>query len=189
MEHVTEQDYTDLSLKECISLRSRIETPQGPGSRALFILDEHRRGSWRADDPYEQESFDTLSPLLAERLLELRLSLPELSLSATNQRLLRDILEQQVREGVIDQLILESHVQVFDGPEVVRFQRKGNVSRVTRESRAPGAEVLAEQARQRGAEEEYVTAEGYTRLPERMRSEMGVEAGGMIWFLKDERQR
>lgn len=217
LEYVTEQDYTDLSLEECNALRSLIETPQGPGSRALFILDEHRRGPWRADAPYEQESFDTLSPLLAERLLELRLSLeprdrerwrhygtllsrfstlkgmelsvdrvkrdsvpelffeerkrlvlrlrelssgeqqvvaicaaiitsraaivaiaqPELSLSATNQRLLRDILEQQVREGVVDQLILESHVHVFDGPEVVRFQREGSVSRVTRESRTP----------------------------------------------------
>lgn len=269
LEHMTEQDYTDLPLEECNTLRSLVETPQGPGSRALFILDEHRRGSWRLDDPYEGESLETLSPLLAQRLHELRLSLdphererwrnfvallsrfstmkgrepsvdlikgdsgpelffeerrrlvlrleelssgeqqmvavcaaimtsrasiiaiaePELSLSATNQRLLRDILEQQVREGVVDQLILESHVQVFDGPEVVRFQREGNVSRVARESRAPGAEVLTEQARQRGAEEEYVTAEGYTRLPESMRREMGVEAGGMIWFLKDERQR
>lgn len=266
---MVQEDYVPLLIPWCKSLRSVIETPLGPGSRPFFILDDHRRGSWRTDEAYREESLATLSPLLAEKLLQLRLSLephererwrsfgallsrfstlkgkeisvdrvtrdsapelffeergrqvlkleelssgeqqivtlcaaivtsrasvisvtePELSLSANSQRLLKSILEEQVAQGLFDQLILESHVQVFDGPEVVRFQRNNGVTQVSRESRLPEAGLIDERARSAGAEREFVTAEGYTRLPESMRRELGVEGGGMVWFLKDDRKR
>lgn len=269
LSEVTEDDYSSLSPSASKSLRNLLETPHGPRSRPLFILDEHRRGSWRADDAYQQEALETLSPLLAEKLLSLRLSLeplererwrffgsllskfptlqgkeisidrvsrdsipelffeergrqilkltelssgeqqivtlcaalitsrasivaiaePEMSLSATNQRMLKNILEQQVREGLIDQVILESHVQVFDGPEVVRFRRENGTSRVIREVRKPETEALVAHAREKGAEEQYVTTEGYTQLPAGMRQDLGLEGGGMLWFLRDDRKR
>lgn len=269
LQETGEQHYTSISVQDSKLLRSFIETPLGPGTRPLFHLDNHRRGSWRTDESYDMESLETLSPLLAEKLLSLRLSLepqdrerwrsfgtllsrfptlqgkeisvdrvtrdsipdlffeergrqvlkleelssgeqqivtlcaaiitsrasiivvaePELSLSATNQGLLKGVLEQQVQLGLFDQIILESHVQVFDGPEVVRFRREQGVTRVSRESRTPEAESISEKARRAGAEEEYVTAEGYTRIPQSMRHELGVEGGGMIWFLKDRRKR
>ncbi len=261
--------YVDFGPTASKTLKNFLETPHGPQSRPLFSLDEHRRGSWRDGDSYKPEAVETLSPLLAEQLLKLRLSLepidrqrwkafgallsrfptlqgkevsvdrverdsvpelffedpgrqilrltelssgeqqlvtlcaailtsrasivaiaePEMSLSETNQRMLRSILEEQVQSGLIDQLILESHVYTFDGPEVVRFKRVEGVTRVAREPIVPGAQVLAERAREGGAEEEFVTGEGFTRLPQAMRRELGVEGGGMVWFLKDERKR
>ena len=48
---------------------------------------------------------------------------PEISLDSTNQRLLQKILKELCDDGFIDQIILESHVPLFDGPSVIRFSR------------------------------------------------------------------
>jgi hypothetical protein len=262
-------DHLEVEPYRAKQLKSLLETPLGPQSRPLFILDEHRRGSWRRDDPYQAETLETLAPLLAERLLSLRLSLepidrqrwkafgallsrfptfqgkevsvdrvqrdsvpelffedpgkqilrlvelssgeqqlvtlcaailtsrasiiaiaePEMSLSESNQRILRDILEEQVRSGVIDQIIMESHVYYFDGPEVIRFKREGSTTRVTREPRAREEAEVSTRAQAAGAQKQYVTPEGFTKIPENMRRDLGLEAGGRLWFLKDDRKR
>ena len=50
-------------------------------------------------------------------------------------------------------------------------------------------DLNTKQVKTAGAAEEVVTAEGYTKLPEAMRLELGVDKGGMVWFVKDERGR
>jgi hypothetical protein len=60
---------------------------------------------------------------------------------------------------------------------------------VTREPRVLGEEEITLRAQSSGAEKQYVTPEGFTRLPENMRRELELEGGGRIWFLRDERMR
>jgi len=264
----TEQDYVNPTPDECKSLRNLLETPRGARSRALFILDAHRRGSWGSDEQYDRESLETLSPLIAEKLFRLRVSLepgerqrwkffqrllgqfstlkekevsidivkrgsipelffedpgrqilrlvelssgeqqlvtlcaaiatsqaslvaiaePEISLSEKNQQTLRSILEEQVGSKLVDQIILESHVYTFDGPEVIRFRREGSVTRVSREPRPAEEADLTARAQSAGAQKQYVTPEGFTHLPENMRRDLGLETGGRIWFLKEDKR-
>ena len=109
---------------------------------------------------------------------------PEISLHPDNQELVRDVLQEQVRNGLVDQIILESHVPIFDGPEVLRFSRSADgVTSVERQT-ARLDDVVAKRARESGAEEQWVTPEGYTKLPEIMRKSLDLEAGGYLWFLQ-----
>lgn len=110
---------------------------------------------------------------------------PELSLDFKNQRLLRDLLEAQIDAGLVDQIILESHVPSFDGPDVIRFHREpGGASTVTREpATRTETSALAGAARAQGAKPCWVTADGYTQVPDAMRDDLRVGNGRHIWFL------
>ncbi|MFP2897796.1 AAA family ATPase [Corallococcus sp. 4LFB] len=114
---------------------------------------------------------------------------PELSLDVSNQNLLREILRSQVHEGLQDQIIIESHVPTFDGPSVVQFSR--TPSGQTQVTRAPSTNAshraLAQEAKAMGAEERWVTRDGYTRIPELMRQDLQLTGGGQLWFLKGRR--
>jgi len=96
------------------------------------------------------------------------------------------MLSEQVASGLVDQIILESHVPVFDGPEVIRFNRTPEGT--TAVARQPSSTALDMQlrviAQQRGAAEQWVTAEGYTQLHEEMRRDLHLEQGGNLWFLR-----
>jgi len=83
---------------------------------------------------------------------------PEISLDVKNQRLLHTIIEEIVARGLIDQVILESHVPTFDGAEVIRFARRTDgTSEVTR-----GAAVneqqreIARKAKEQGGEQRWI---------------------------------
>lgn len=41
-------------------------------------------------------------------------------------------------------------------------------------------------AKASGADEQWVTPEGYTQLSERMRRDLGLEGGGYLWFLRSD---
>lgn len=111
---------------------------------------------------------------------------PELSLDISNQNLLMEILRSQVHDGLQDQIILESHVPTFDGPSVIHFSRTS--SGQTQVTRAPSTNEshrsLAQEAKAKGAEERWVTRDGYTRIPELMRKDLQLTGGGQLWFLK-----
>ena len=110
---------------------------------------------------------------------------PELSLDVKSQRLLLSVLSAQLSAGIRDQVILESHVPSFDSASVIRFERTPTgETRVTREVANRGDPGIAEKAKEQQAEERWVTADGYTQLPESMRSSLGLTAGGHLWFLK-----
>lgn len=111
---------------------------------------------------------------------------PELSVDFKNQALLGDILRRQIDAGLVDQIILESHVPSFDGPSVIRFDRApGGATQVTREETPVSASTaLSEQARAQGAVQRWVTSDGYTQLPEAMRGDLQTGAGKHVWFLK-----
>ncbi len=115
---------------------------------------------------------------------------PELSLDARNQSIFQDILREHTRSGLFDQILVESHVPAFDGPRVIRFTREEDGS--TRVERAKSISPLSEDtenaARERGATQRWVTAEGYTQLPDRMREALGVGAGKHVWFMPGERR-
>lgn len=111
---------------------------------------------------------------------------PEISLDHKNQSLLKGILQEAVDTGLVDQIILESHVPSFDGPDVIRFRRDEHGS--TAVERVPSATVnaaeLARKAEQQGAKQRWVTRDGYTQLPEAMREDLRLGAGAHVWFLK-----
>jgi AAA domain, putative AbiEii toxin, Type IV TA system len=111
---------------------------------------------------------------------------PEISLDVKNQRLLEGILRATVHAGHVDQIVLESHVPSFDGPSVVRFRRdEQGASAVERGPGATAADAeLARKAESQGAKQRWVTGDGYTQLPERMREELHIGAGAHVWFLK-----
>ena len=46
--------------------------------------------------------------------------------------------------------------------------------------------TVATQAKAQGAEQRWVTKDGYTQLPEQMREELGVGNGTHIWFVKNQ---
>jgi predicted ATPase len=111
---------------------------------------------------------------------------PELSLDLKNTQLLKELLEEQIKAGLVDQIILESHVPAFDGASVIRFQRgPDGATLVTRESTVgDDALEVARKAKEQGAEQRWVTGDGYTQLPRILRNELEVGAGKHIWFLK-----
>lgn len=135
----------------------------------------------------EQQVVALCAAVLTSRAAIVAIEEPEISLDPSYQELLRDVLREQVRSGLVDQIILESHVPIFDGPEVVRFSRsaEGVTSVMRQPSDLIGAD-LRERARARGAEDQWVTPEGYTKLPKVMLDDLGFQAGGYLWFLRSE---
>ncbi|XXY45483.1 AAA family ATPase [Sorangium sp. So ce269] len=132
----------------------------------------------------EQQVVALVAAVLTSRAALVAIEEPEMSLHPENQKLVRDILREQVQRGIVDQIFLESHVQVFDGPEVLRFSRSTEgETLVTRQRARPGDELRA-RARASGAEEQWVTPDGYTQLPAEMRDELGLQSGGYLWFLR-----
>ena len=135
----------------------------------------------------EQQVVALCAAVLTSRAAIVAIEEPEISLDPTYQVLLRDVLREQVRTGLVDQILLESHVPIFDGPEVVRFSRspEGVTSVVRQPSDLVGAD-LKERARKQGAEAQWVTADRYTQLPRIMLDNLGLQAGGDLWFLRSE---
>lgn len=134
----------------------------------------------------EQQVVALVAAVLTSRAAIVAIEEPEISLHPDNQQLVRDVLREQVERGVVDQIILESHVLVFDGPEVIRFCRSDEgVTSVARQA-AGADDQLRTRAKASGAEEEWVSPEGYTRLPEEMRQDLELDQGrgGYLWFLR-----
>jgi hypothetical protein len=132
----------------------------------------------------EQQVVAMCAAVLTSRAAVVAIEEPEISLHPDYQQLVRDVLREQVQAGLIDQIILESHVPVFDGPEVVRFSRSPEgVTSVVRQASDAQDEVRA-RARSAGAEAQWVTPEGYTQLPEEMVETLGYQGGGHLWFLR-----
>lgn len=111
---------------------------------------------------------------------------PEISLDAKNQELLHEILGELSEKGLIDQIILESHVARFDGPNVIRFTRNddGRTSVKREPSLDESKREVERLAKEKGAEHLWVTRDGYTKLPEKMVQDLGASSGGHVWFLK-----
>ncbi len=131
----------------------------------------------------EQQVVALCAAVLTSRATIVAIEEPEISLDPSYQELLRDVLREQVRSGLVDQIILESHVPIFDGPEVVRFSRSPEgVTSVVRQASDAG-DPIREKARALGADEQWVTPEGYTKLPPDMVDKLGLQAGGHLWFL------
>jgi AAA domain, putative AbiEii toxin, Type IV TA system len=131
----------------------------------------------------EQQVVAMCAAVLTSRAAIVAVEEPEISLHPSYQELVRDVLREQVRAGLLDQIILESHVPVFDGPEVIRFSRspEGATSVVRQASDA--GDAIRERARALGADEQWVTPGGYTKLPGDMVEKLGLQAGGYLWFL------
>ncbi|MDC0745112.1 AAA family ATPase [Polyangium mundeleinium] len=132
----------------------------------------------------EQQVVALCAAVLTSRAAIVAIEEPEISLDPSYQELLRDVLREQVRNGLVDQIILESHVPMFDGPEVIRFSR--SPEGVTSVARQPSEahDELRERARGSGAEDQWVTPEGYTKLPKLMLDDLGLQAGGYLWFVR-----
>jgi predicted ATPase len=111
---------------------------------------------------------------------------PELSLDLENTQLLKKLLEEQIKAGLVDQIILESHVPAFDGASVIRFQRGPDGATLVSREATTGENALevARKAKEQGAEQRWVTGDGYTQVPEIMRNDLEVGAGKHVWFLK-----
>jgi energy-coupling factor transporter ATP-binding protein EcfA2 len=111
---------------------------------------------------------------------------PEISLDARGQRLFRAILDDMVARGLFDQAILESHVPTFDGGEVIRFARRPDGTTEVTRARSASAErrAIAAKAKAQGAEQRWITRDGYTQIPDVMRDDLRLVDGGHVWFLK-----
>lgn len=137
----------------------------------------------------EQQVLAICAAMITSRAAIIAIEEPESCLHPYNQELVQVILREQVRSGLVDQIILESHVPTFDGPEVLRFSRSAEgASMVTRQPSAANDE-LRKEARAAGAEEQWVTHEGYTRLPTEMLDELDLRGGGYLWFLRGSERR
>lgn len=132
----------------------------------------------------EQQVVTLVAAVLTSRASLVAIEEPEMSLHPENQRLVRDILLEQVRRGIVDQIFLESHVQAFDGPEVLRFSRSSTGETLVTRQPSRAHSVLQARARESGADEQWVTPDGYTQLPEEMRDKLGLQNGGYLWFLR-----
>jgi predicted ATPase len=112
---------------------------------------------------------------------------PEQSLDEKNQKRFSGLLEGLIKAGHVDQILLESHVPTFDGERVLRFRRSAAGS--TEVERIPSASPkeleLRARAQDKGAEQRWVTRDGYTQLPEAMLTDLGVGSGAHVWFLKN----
>lgn len=134
----------------------------------------------------EQQAIALNAAVLTTRAAIVAIEEPEISLHPDNQKLVHEMLSEHVASGIVDQILLESHVPVFDGPEVIRFNRtsEGTTS-VSRQPSSSALEMqLRERAQQHGATEQWVTPEGYTQLHEEMRRDLHLEQGGNLWFLR-----
>ena len=114
---------------------------------------------------------------------------PELSLDDKNQRTFGALLARMVESGQVDQIILESHVAAFDDEHVLRFRRSETGSTEVTRGPSVGEEEskLRARAKEKGAEQRWVTSDGYTQIPDNMRSEMQLGEGGHVWFVKGPR--
>jgi AAA domain, putative AbiEii toxin, Type IV TA system len=148
-----------------------------PG-KTVLSLDELSSG--------EQHVIVLCAASLLARSAILAIEEPEISLDAKNQDLLHNILNELAQKDLIDQIILESHVARFDGPNVIRFTRNDDGSTsVRREASLDESKREIERAaKEKGAEHLWVTRDGYTKLPEKMVNELGASNGGHVWFLK-----
>jgi predicted ATPase len=132
----------------------------------------------------EQQAIALCAAVLTSRAAIVAIEEPEISLSPAYQELVRDMLKEQVQRGLVDQIILESHVPVFDGPEVIRFSRSAEgVTSVVRQASDANDELHAK-AREGGAKDQWVTPEGYTKLPPAMVDALGLRGGGRLWFAR-----
>jgi AAA domain, putative AbiEii toxin, Type IV TA system len=111
---------------------------------------------------------------------------PEISLDVKNQRLFRKILADVAARGPADQVLLESHVPTFDGAEVIRFARRADGTSEVRRAAAVDEQrrEIALKAKEQGAEQRWITRDGYTQVPDNMRSALRLENGGHVWFVK-----
>ncbi|KYF65765.1 hypothetical protein BE15_07385 [Sorangium cellulosum] len=132
----------------------------------------------------EQQVVALVAAVLTSRAALVAIEEPEMSLHPENQELVRDILREQVQRGIVDQIFLESHVQVFDGPEVLRFSRSPEGETLVTRQPSRSDRALRARARESGADEQWVTPDGYTQLPAEMRSNLGLQNGGYLWFLR-----
>lgn len=150
-----------------------------PG-KTVLALDELSSGEQQLVVLYASVVF-ARAPIVA--LME-----PERSLDEKNQKRLSVLLEGLVKEGHVDQVLLESHVPAFDGERVLRFRRSATGSTEVERGRSASPKELEirAQAQEQGAEQRWVTRDGYTQLPEAMRADLGVGgSGASIWFVKD----
>lgn len=158
--------------------KSKLElVVENPG-KTVLSLDELSSG--------EQHVIVLCAASLLARSAILAIEEPEISLDAKNQELLHNILNELAQKGLIDQIILESHVARFDGPNVIRFTRNDDGSTsVRREASVDESKREVERlAKEKGAEHLWVTRDGYTKLPEKMVNDLGAGHGGHVWFLK-----
>lgn len=140
----------------------------------------------------EQQVIAVCAAVLTSRAAIVAIEEPEISLHPDYQRILREILADQVKSGILDQVILESHSPMFDnGPNVVHFTRSDDELPVTRVDRKPsiqGREDVTEKAKAAGARRFWVSSEGFTQLPEEMCKQMGLDrGGGHVWFLPEQK--
>ncbi len=134
----------------------------------------------------EQQVVAMCAAVLTSRAAIVAIEEPEISLHPDYQQLVRDVLREQVRGGLIDQIFLESHVPIFDGPEVLRFSRSAEGGTSVLRQASDADDVLRALSRKSGAEPQWVTPEGYTQLPEEMIENLGFRGGGHLWFLRSE---
>ncbi|WP_437571291.1 AAA family ATPase [Sorangium sp. So ce542] len=132
----------------------------------------------------EQQVVALVAAVLTSRAALVAIEEPEMSLHPDNQELVRDILREQVQRGIVDQIFLESHVQVFDGPEVLRFSRSPEGETLVTRQPSRSDRELHDRASKSGAKQRWVTPEGYTQIPEEMRGDLGLQSGGYLWFLR-----
>lgn len=140
----------------------------------------------------EQQIVAVCAAVLTSRAAIVAIEEPEISLHPDYQSLLREILEEQVKQGILDQVILESHSPIFDsGPKVIHFSRTEDEIPVTHVSRVPAIEAspaIRSAAMEAGARRHWVSKDGYTQLPPEMCRQMGLDqSGGHLWFLPEER--
>jgi len=136
----------------------------------------------------EQQLVCLLAAILLSPAAILSIQEPELNLDAENQKLLREMLDELVQQGVKDQVFLESHVPNFDGPGVLQFEQTGGIIAVRRGPGAAGA-LVTQRAVDAGASAHWVTPDGYTRVPIKMLEAMALKQGGPLWFLPAKRPR
>ncbi|WP_438034717.1 AAA family ATPase [Sorangium sp. So ce204] len=132
----------------------------------------------------EQQVVALVAAVLTSRAGLVAIEEPEMSLHPDNQELVRDILREQVQRGIVDQIFLESHVQVFDGPEVLRFSRSPEGETLVTRQPSRSDRELQDRASKSGAKQHWVTPEGYTQIPAEMRGDLGLQSGGYLWFLR-----
>jgi predicted ATPase len=134
----------------------------------------------------EQQVVAMCAAVLTSRAAIVAIEEPEISLHPDYQKVVHEALREQVQAGLIDQIILESHVPIFDGPEVVRFSRSAEGATSVVRQASDAADELRALARKSGAEAQWVTPEGYTQLPADMIDDLDFRGGGHLWFLRSE---
>ncbi len=170
-------------------------SPSGPAKTSPFDLRFEIRGKQilRLSElsSGEQQIIALCAAVLTSRAAIVAIEEPEISLHPDYQAILRDILADQVKAGILDQVILESHSPTFDsGPKVVHFSRSEDEIPTTRVTRIPAIEAssaVREAAKAAGARRHWVSSEGYTQLPPEMCAKLGLDrTGGHVWFLPHE---